>query len=371
VEDARIRFDTRSAFSRALKRRVDAYFQDTGRSRDGGGRMLVKTAIIFAWLFAGYAGLLALGGSLALGSWLAVIVFGVSCGLATAGLGMAVQHDGGHLAYSEHRGINRIAASVLDLLGASSYVWRVKHGVMHHTYTNIEGADDDINAGPLARMAPGQKHHRFHRFQHLYMWPLYGFLTAKWFLVDDFSNLAHGRVGNHRIRRPRGLDLAIFIGGKLVHFTWALLIPILVLGLAKGLVFYAAFSVACGVTLSVVFQLAHCVEEAEFFTPSELQHQAQTQRPDFAAHQLATTVDFARGSKLLSWYVGGLNFQAVHHLFPRVSHLHYPALAKIVEQTAAEFGVRYSATEKLGTALRSHYRWLRRMGSGEAQTGAA
>lgn len=359
VEDTRIRFDTRTPFSLALKRRVDDYFRDTGRSRGGGARMMFKSAVIFAWLFAGYAGLLALGGS-----WVAVVVFGLSCGLANAGLGMAVQHDGGHLAYSERRGINRLAASVLDFLGASSYVWRVKHGVIHHTYTNIEGVDDDIDAGPIARMAPSQPHHRIHRFQHLYMWPLYGFLTAKWFLFDDFSNLAKGRVGNHRIRRPRGKDLALFLGGKLVHFTWALLIPILVLGLAKGLVFYAALSVACGVTLSVVFQLAHCVEEAQFIAPT-VSHGGSSQPVDFAAHQLATTVDFARGSKLLSWYVGGLNFQAVHHLFPRVSHLHYPALSKIVEQTASEFGVRYSATDRLRVALRSHYRWLRRMGSGE------
>ncbi|KIG18052.1 Linoleoyl-CoA desaturase [Enhygromyxa salina] len=363
MEDPRIRFDSRTAFSLALKHRVDAYFQATGRSRGGGARMMLKTAVIFAWLFAGYAGALALGGFLGgSGSWIAVIAFGLSCGLATAGLGMAVQHDGGHLAYSERRGINKAAASVLDLLGASSYVWRVKHGVIHHTYTNIEGVDDDLDAAPFARMAPSQKHHRAHRFQHLYMWPLYGFLTAKWFLFDDFSNLARGRIGTHRIRRPRGLDLGILVGGKIVHFAWALLIPILVLGLGKGLVFYAALSVACGVTLSVVFQLAHCVEEAEFASTSE----AQAQTRDFAAHQLATTVDFARGNKLLSWYVGGLNFQAVHHLFPRVSHLHYPALAKIVEQTAAEFGVRYRATEKLRAALRSHYRWLRRMGSGEA-----
>ncbi|WP_244924015.1 fatty acid desaturase family protein [Enhygromyxa salina] len=357
MKDTRIRFDTRTEFSLELKRRVDAYFRATGRSRGGGARMMVKTAIIFAWLFASYAGLLALGGS-----WVAVVVFGLSCGLATAGLGMAVQHDGGHLAYSEHRGVNRAAATVLDLLGASSYVWRVKHGVIHHTYTNIEGVDDDLDAAPFARMAPGQPHRRLHRFQHLYMWPLYGLLTAKWFLFDDFSNLARGRLGDHRIRRPRGADLAIFIAGKLAHFTWALLIPILVFGLGKGLVFYAALSIACGVTLSVVFQLAHCVEEAQFPTVAE----AQAHTRDFAAHQLATTVDFARDNKLLSWYVGGLNFQAVHHLFPRVSHLHYPALAKIVEQTAAEFGVRYRATAKLWTALRSHYRWLRRMGSGEA-----
>jgi linoleoyl-CoA desaturase len=359
VRDVQIRFAVRSPFACALDQKVDAYFQQTGQSRRGGVRMLAKTGVLFAWLLAAYAGLLWLGPM----SWLAVIGFGIACGLATAGLGMAVQHDGGHRAYSERPVINRLMASVLDLLGASSYVWRVKHGMLHHTYTNIEGVDDDLDAAPFARLAPGQPHRRLHRFQHLYMWPLYGFLTAKWFLLDDFRNLAHGRVGSHPLRRPRGVELGIFVIGKLAHFCWALILPILLLGFAKAAIFYVVFSAACGLTLAVVFQLAHCVEEAEFPLPSAL---TSAEPPvDFAAHQLATTVDFARGNAWLSWYVGGLNFQAIHHLYPRICHLHYPALAQIVEQTAAEHGVRYTAISGLGEALRSHYRWLRRMGAGE------
>lgn len=354
MKDVRVRFDTRTPFILALRRRVDTYFDEQGRSRTGGGRMVVKTAILFAWLLISYAGLLALGAS-----WLAVLGFGVSCGLATAGLGMAVQHDGGHRAYSSRPSINRLAASVLDLLGASSYIWRIKHGVIHHTYTNVEGIDDDLDAGPFARLAPSQAHRSVHRFQHLYMWPLYGLLTTKWFLFDDFRALAEARIGDQPLRRPRGADLWTFVLGKLAHAAWGLAVPIALLGWAKGLVFYLAFSVACGVTLSVVFQLAHCVEEATFVDPNE------APILDFFVHQLATTVDFARDNKLLSWYVGGLNFQAVHHLFPRVCHLHYPALARIVEQTALEYGVHYTANASFMTALVSHYRWLRWMGRGE------
>lgn len=359
VKDTRVRFHKDTDFSVELRRRVDAYFATGGHARDGGSRMLGKTLILFAWLIGSYIGLLALSGS-----WLAVIGFGISCGLATAGLGMAVQHDGGHLAYSRRRSINRAAASVLDLLGASSYVWKIKHGVVHHSYPNIEGVDDDLDAGPFARLAPSQRHRGFHRFQHLYMWPLYGFLTAKWFLFDDFRDLARGRVGNHPLAAPRGAELAIFVVGKLAHLSWAVIVPLVVLGWAKALVFYVMLSAACGITLSVVFQLAHCVEEASFVDPRGSRGQGPLVL-DFYAHQLATTVDFARDSKLLSWYVGGLNFQAVHHLFPRVCHLHYPAIATIVAETAAAHGVPYTATPTLRAALRSHYRWLRRMGAGE------
>lgn len=365
VKDARVRFNKNTAFAVELRRRVDAYFRDNGLARDGGARMLIKTAIIFAWLISSYIGLLMLGGS-----WLAVVGFGISCGLATAGLGMAVQHDGGHLAYSSKRGINRAAASVLDLLGASSYVWRTKHGIIHHTYPNIEGTDDDLDAGPFARLSPGQPHRGMHRFQHLYMWPLYGFLTAKWFLLDDFQNIAKRRVGNHPLPAPRGAELWIFTIGKLVHLSWAMIVPIVLLGFTKALLFYVAFSAACGITLAVVFQLAHCVEEAEFVDPDTHAH-AGPLVLDFSAHQLATTIDFARDSKWLSWYVGGLNFQAVHHLFPRISHVHYPALSTIVAATAQEYGVRYTATPTLRAALRSHYEWLRRMGAGERLANAA
>ncbi len=312
MKDTRVRFETKTAFTIELRRRVDAYFTSHQRDRAGGPAMLVKTAILFAWLIASYVAMLLLGAGSGALAWVAVIGLGISCGLAMAGLGMAVQHDGGHLAYSSNRLLNRASASVLDLLGASSYVWRVKHAVVHHTYPNIEGVDDDLDAGPFARLSPSQPHRGYHRLQHLYMWPLY------------------------------------------------------VLGVGKALVFYVMLGAACGVTLSVVFQLAHCVEEAEFIDPRMRPSEAGTLVLDFSAHQLATTIDFARDNKLLSWYVGGLNFQAEHHLFPRVCHLHYPALAEIVGATAAEYGVRYTATPTLKAALASHYRWLKRMGQGEA-----
>lgn len=353
--DKQIRFRPRTPFAIALKNRADAYFAESGQSRGGGAPMILKSALIFGWLGLVYAFLPA-----AADSWLALLAIGLGCGLATAGLGMAVQHDGGHLAYSDSRTVNRIAAAVLDFLGASSYVWRVKHGTVHHTYPNIEGVDDDIDAQPFARMSPGQTWRKMHEFQHLYIWPLYGFLIAKWFFYDDFRDIAAGQVGRYPFARPRGLDLAIFVGGKVVHLTWALIIPIMLVGVAKGIVFYAVLAGSCGVVLSIVFQLAHCVEDNAFVpvTPRLAL--------DFAEHQLATTADFARNNRVLSWYVGGLNFQAVHHLFPRVCHLHYPALSRILEATAAEFGVTYRASPSLLRAVRSHYRWLKRMGTGDS-----
>ena len=79
-----------------------------------------------------------------------------------------------------------------------------------------------------------------------------------------------------------------------------------------------------GMALSVVFQVAHCLEEAEFPLPPAIAGRIDNA---WAVHQVETTVDFARRSRVVTWLVGGLNFQIEHHLFPRISHVHYPAIS--------------------------------------------
>lgn len=351
----KLRFVPDAAFLPELKRRVQADFARRGVSSHASPRMVGKSVAMFLWFAASYAGLVFLAATWWQGGLLAI-----SLALAMAGLGFAVQHDANHGAYSSRKGINRAVGFTLDLIGGSSYLWRVKHNVMHHTYTNVPGADDDIDITPLARLAPTQPRRRFHRFQHFYIWALYGLLVIGWHFVFDFKKLARGEIAGHRFARPRGWDLALLLGGKALFFGWALVVPALfhpwwVVGL-----YYLAVAFLLGLVLSVVFQLAHCVEEAGFPTPRP----GTLDLPDtWAVHQAQTTVDFARGNRLLTWYVGGLNFQIEHHLFPRVCHIHYPRIAGIVEATCAEHGVRYAAQESLTGAVASHWRWLRRMGA--------
>jgi len=246
------------------------------------------------------------------------------------------------------------------LLGGSSFVWAKKHNSVHHCFVNITGHDDDIDIGIFGRLTPHQKRLKIHRFQHFYLWALYGLLPIKWQVYDDFRDVVSGRIAGHRFERPRGWDLAILIGGKLVFFSLALGIPLLLHPVWIVLFFYGLCSFIQGVTLSVVFQLAHCVEESSFPMPQPDEGRMQTA---WAVHQVETTVDFARGSRLLYWIIGGLNFQIEHHLFPQISHVHYPALAPLVEGTCHEFGVRYIAHKTFRASVASHYRWLRRMGS--------
>jgi linoleoyl-CoA desaturase len=191
-------------------------------------------------------------------------------------------------------------------------------------------------------------------------WPLYGLIAIKWHLHDDFRDILTGRIGGHRFPRPRGRDLVIFLTGKGIFFTLAFGIPLLLHSVGSVLLYYAIAALVLGMALSVVFQLAHCVEQAAFPLP-----QAETGRIEnsWAIHQVETTVDFARRNRVVTWLLGGLNFQVEHHLFPRVCHVNYPAISKFVEETCRKFGVRYLEHESFGAGVAAHFRWLRRMGN--------
>jgi linoleoyl-CoA desaturase len=292
-------------------------------------------------------------------TWVQALPLAILLGLSIAGIGFNVQHDGGHQAYSNSRWINKLMAMALELLGGSSYVWRWKHGVFHHTYVNITGHDTDIDLGILARLTPHQRWLPVHRWQHFYLWAPYGLLVIKWQLVGDFRKVISGRMGGRAFPRPTGWDLVIFVAGKAVFLLLAFGIPLQLHSIGVVLGYYGVAAVVAGILLSVVFQVAHCVEEVAFPVPH-----SKTDRMDhaWAIHQVETTADFARGNRVVTWLVGGLNFQIEHHLFPRISHVHYPALAILVEQTCREFGVRYTAFRSFRSGLVSHFRFLRRMG---------
>src|SRR4051794_31194519 len=259
---AKLKFNTTDRFIRELRRRVDAYFEHTGRPRRDCAQMYFKTATILAWFFGAYFLLL-----FAVHTWWLTVPLALILGVALAAIGFNIQHDAGHRAYSERPWVNKIMALTLDLMGGSSYLWDWKHNTFHHTYPNIDGHDDDINVGWLGRLSPQQRRMVFHRFQGIYLWLLYGFLAIKWHFYDDFHQLAVGRIGQHKIRRPRGKDLVIFIAGKVAFFSMAFGVPMLMHPWYAVIGTYAIAAFVSGVVLSVVFQLAHCVEEAEFPVP--------------------------------------------------------------------------------------------------------
>jgi linoleoyl-CoA desaturase len=349
----RLRFSGDNAFHVELKRRVEAHLRATGRRERDCTEMYLKTAIIFA-SFASFYVLLVFVAT----TWWQVVPLAVALGLTVVAIGFDVMHDASHEAYSDHAWLNRAMAMSLDLVGGSSYFWRWKHNVFHHTFVNVIGYDTDINLAGLGRLTPHHPRAWIHRWQHIYVWFLYGVMVFKWQLYDDFRLALTGRMGEHQVPRPRGPQWIVFIGGKLVFVSLALGIPLLLHPAWAVAAIYAVTAVVVGVVLGVVFQLAHCVEHADF--PVDLGSGRMV--TPWAVHQVETTVDFARENRAATWLLGGLNFQIEHHLFSRVCHINYPAIAPLVEQTCREFGVRYKHNKTFLTALRSHYCWLRSMG---------
>jgi len=350
-----LKFGNDNAFQLELQRRVKEYFRTTGRRQRDCWQMYLKTAILVAGFAVSYVLLVFVAQT-----WWHGLLLAILLALSAAGIGFNIQHDGGHQAYSNYPWVNKLMAMTLELIGGSSYLWRWKHVVFHHTYVNITGHDTDIDLGILVgRLTPHQKRLAYHRWQHFYLWPLYGLLAIKWHLVDDFRKLISGRISNQRFPRPKGWELVIFVAGKAIFFTVALGIPLLLHSLGAVLVYYVVAALVLGTVLSVVFQAAHCVEEAEFPLPRE-----ETGRIEhaWAVHQAETTVDFARRSRVVAWLLGGLNFQIEHHLFPRISHVNYPALSRLVEETCRDFGIKYAEHRSFRAAIVSHFRWLRRMG---------
>jgi linoleoyl-CoA desaturase len=354
----RLKFSGDNSFHRELRRRVDAEFKRTGTRQRDSAQMYLKTTIILVTFAFAYVALVFFAVT-----WWQALPLSLVLGTAMAGIGFNIMHDGGHQAYSEHRWINRLMALALDLVGGSSYIWQWKHARFHHTWVNVAGHDSDIDLGVLGRLSPQQPRRPWHRWQHLYLWPLYGVTAIRWHLFGDFRDMITGTVGARPFDRPKGWDLAGFVIGKLVFFTLALGLPLIFHSIGAVLLFYSLVSAVAGILLALVFQMAHVVEEAAFPVPDETGHQIDT---PWAIHQLETTVNFACGNRVLSWLIGGLNFQVEHHLFPRISHVHYPLVARVVEATCREYGVTYREHRTFGAGIASHYRLLRRLGMSTA-----
>lgn len=348
-----LKFGANDTFLKELRKRVDQMFESSNRRRRDCLAMYFKTTVILGWSLASYLLLICWAST-----WWQASILAVSLGISLACIGFTIQHDGSHGAYSNRKWVNRLMALSLDMIGASSYMWQRSHNTVHHTFTNITDHDGDIDLGILGRLSPHQRRLSFHSWQHIYLWFFYGLIAFKWQIFDDIRAVIDGKVGRFKISRPRGWDLAFLIGGKLLFFTIAFVIPMLIHPWYVVLLFYFLATFVQGLLLSIVFQLAHCVEEAEFPLPLDDERMESA----WAVHQVETTVNFANRNPFVTWFFGSLNFQIEHHLFPKICHVNYPAIAKIVSQTCKEFGINYSSHDTCWSALSSHYRWLRQMG---------
>ena len=348
----------KSLFFPTLKKRVDQYFIDNKKSRYGNRTMVIKTIVLLSAYIVPYLAILIFTPPI----WVSLILW-LLMGAGISGIGMSIMHDANHGAFSRNPSVNKWMGYTINLAGAGVMNWKYQHNILHHTYTNIADMDEDIKDRGVIKLSPHEHVHRLHKFQWFYAFFFYGILTLYWVVLKDFIQYYHFiRSGVNRQTKPENRQMLIgLVGMKLIYFSIFFAIPTLLFHIPFGqiLVGFLVMHFAAGLVLTVIFQLAHSVESAKHPLPNEHGIIAQ----DWAIHQLETTVNFSPRNKWLSWYIGGLNFQIEHHLFPKVCHVHYPKLAPIVKETAREFGLTYLENRSFFGALKSHIASLKRFGA--------
>jgi linoleoyl-CoA desaturase len=344
-----------NAFYTSLKASVEQYFTTQKLKKTGNWKLYAKSGILIPGALLIYISLLAFH--------LPILVSILLCsllGLVLASIGFNVMHDACHGSYSTRGWVNDLMGLSLNALGGNAFIWKFKHNIIHHTYTNVDGIDDDIAKSPVMRQCATQKWVPAHRFQHIYIVLVYAISSVAWVAMLDFTKYFKRKIVSTPLQKMDVKEHVVFWLSKLLYAMFYILVPVYFVGWGPWAIGYACMQATLGLTLAIVFQLAHVVEHAEFAYIEE--NDTKKLEEEWAIHQVKTTANFAPKNKLISWYVGGLNFQVEHHLFPRISHIHYPAISKIVKQTCQDFGIVYHEFPTMTRAIASHFRMIRQLG---------
>ena len=348
---------THSEFAKTLRKRVNQYFKNNNITKHANASMISKTVVMLVLFFGP---LVILNTGIVNSIWLLFLLYALS-GIGMAGIGMCVMHDANHGSYSKNPRVNKMLGYALNLIGANAKVWKIQHNVLHHTYTNIEESDEDINVPLFLRFTPHAKRYWIHRFQHWYAWFFYGISTFFWVVSKDFTSLTrYKKLGLLKANSSFPLELMKVAGWKLLYFSYAIIIPLIVLPLSPWAVLLAFLTMhfLVGLIITSIFQVAHVMPNTKFPLPNEDGLVAG----DWYSHQMATTSNFAPKSRLFSWFIGGLNYQVEHHLLPHICHVHYRKLSVIVANTAREYGIPYNTKRTFIGALYDHFKLLRNLG---------
>ncbi|MDX2188364.1 MAG: acyl-CoA desaturase [Bacteroidota bacterium] len=342
-------------FASELREKINAYFDQNHLSTFGGSRIVLRAIAMLSMYFVPY--LLTLFVPM---HPVAFYICYVVMGFGIVGIGCAIQHDANHGAMFENDTLNRLFGFSLDLIGGNSYFWKIKHNVLHHTYTNIHGKDEDISVVQFLRLSPNAPLKPVHRLQHIFAWFAYSTLTFFWAFYLDFPKITRysGNTTQSTKEPHPAFEIFMLFFLKLLYITYTLVIPIFVIGLSPWMVIsgFILMHLIAGLTITTVFQLAHVVEDTVHPAPTS---EGQIDNAWFI-HQMETTANFATKNKFITWFIGGLNFQVEHHLFPKISSVHYPDINPIVIETAKKYGVPYNEMPTMTNAVVSHYKMLKK-----------
>lgn len=344
----------KAIFFRSIQAKVEQYFEEKNIKKTGNSRLYIKTAILLVAAVVMYTVLI----TVSLPPGIAILICCLF-GITQAGIGFNIMHDANHGSFSGRKWVNSTMSMSANVMGVNAWFWRQKHNIIHHTYTNVDGVDDDIIKSPFLRMCHSQKHMPMHKFQYIYCIFLYGFTSLMWIFVSDFIQYFQRKISTTKVRGMVPKEHFIFWISKALYCFLFIALPIYLLGWLPVLVGFSIIHFVLGVTISVVFQLAHVVEATHFVDGNSKSIKIED---EWAVHQVRSTADFATGNKIVSWFTGGLNYQVEHHLFPNISHVHYPVIHKIVKEECKNHKVRFNAYPSLTSALLSHLRFLKQLG---------
>lgn len=343
---------TQHPFFDTLQQRVYSYFEEKQLDMTGGGKLMFKAALYIAAAVVNYCLLLFV---VPVGWWSVLLC--MAMGFLLAAIGFNIMHDGAHGSFSKYNWLNNLMGMSLNVMGGDVNLWKIKHNLIHHSFTNVNGMDDDINIEPYVRTNKFQKKYAAHRFQHWYVTFLYALTYLNWIGYADFEKYFTNKVGDVKFRKLNWQSHISFWVGKLGFLTIAFVIPLFMFGFLKTIVGFIIITFTCGILLALVFQVAHVVEETSFLSGED-----KKTEDEWAVTQLKGTANFSTHNPIMLFLTGGLNHQIEHHLFPRISHVHYPEISKIVKSTAKEFGIQYHEYRTFFRAVASHYAHLKSMG---------
>ncbi|MEN9304266.1 MAG: hypothetical protein RL264_2695 [Bacteroidota bacterium] len=345
-------------FYKELRKRVNDYFKTNNISKHANAAMVFKTVMMISMYLVPFSLLFVNGFE----NWV-YYIFWIIMGFGTAGCGLSIMHDANHGSYSTNSTVNFVIGKILVLLGGNDTNWRIQHNILHHTYTNVTDLDEDISPPtPLLRFSPHKKRIAAHKYQHIYAWFFYGLMTITWFFSKDYQQAK--RYENWGLVKSQGFSyrahLTTIIIEKLIYATLFIALPFLLSPASwwVTLLGFLTMQFIAGLTLGAIFQPAHVVPTSNYPLPDN----SGVVEADWAVSQLLNTSNFAPNARLFSWYVGGLNYQVEHHLFPNICHIHYRDISKIVEQTAKDFNLPYHSYSSFRLALKEHTKMLYALG---------
>ena len=254
-----------SDFYKLVRQRVNAYFRDNKISQKANLEMKLKVIFILSGFWASY--LMLISNSFSHNGWL-MLLLACIFGFFSALIGLNIGHDAIHGAFSDNKHVNKAMGIWFNIIGANDHMWNITHNLVHHTYTNIPGLDEDIDQIPILRLNPQQELWKVHRFQFIYAWFLYPLASISWVFLKDYKKFFAAYIGNHKNDHPRKEYFRLFIY-KIIHYSIFVVLPFWLIDMPwwQILIGFIIGHLVFGFTISSVFQLAHVVEGPVFPEP--------------------------------------------------------------------------------------------------------